>query len=154
MDKNEFFTRWSISHKVTCRAFEMFPADAVGREIIPGLKPPGTLFCHIYSHVNASLNACVSGTLTTEAINEPPEVVDTGNAEQCLRYAQSVMEQIFVHASVSHTVWDQVIQAPWGSVPMRTMCLDAFGHECHHRGQLFAMLRILDIAPPAACMHE
>ena len=154
MDKYEFFSRWDASHKITCRAFEMFPSDSLDREIIPGMRPPGELFCHIFSHVNASLNACVSGTLTLAAIMEPPDKIETKNAHQCLRYAQSVMDMVFAHASVSETVWDQVIQAPWGAVPMRSMCLDAYGHEMHHRGQLFAMLRILDVQPPQVCLHD
>jgi uncharacterized damage-inducible protein DinB len=154
MDKKEFFTHWEASHRITCKAFRMIPAESVCQTVIPGLKPPGELFCHIYSHVDASLSACISGSLTTEAILKSPDAVNTNNAEQCLAYAQTVMDQIFAHASVSDTVWDKLIAAPWGAVPMRSMCLDAYGHEMHHRGQLFAMLRILNISPPSACMHD
>jgi len=154
VDKRDFFARWDEAFRVTRQTVEAFPQDALGREVIAGLRPPGQIFCHIFAHVNAVFNACVTGQLVESELYVLPDDVDTTSHTSLLRYAQKVMQQLFAHASVGPEVWDQKIDTRHGIVPMDTLCLDSFAHELHHRGQLATMLRVLDIKPPSVCRHE
>jgi len=154
MDKRDFFNTWTDSFRITRETIEAFPEDQLGEVIIPGLRPPGELFCHIFAHVNAVFNACVRRELLVEELHQIPPEVDLGSRKDLVRYARRTMEGLLAHASVNVDVWKQEIHTPWGDVPMDSMCLESFGHEVHHRGQLAAMLRILGLDAPKVCLHD
>jgi uncharacterized damage-inducible protein DinB len=148
MEKRDFFSRWRTSRGITADILRAFPEETLGRVIIPGLKPPGELFAHIYVHTNAVMNACITSKLETAEFEQIPAEVDTRNLESLLGYQEKVMSQLLLHASVDGGVWRKEVETPWGSEPMDCLCFDAFAHEMHHRGVLSAMLRILGIDPP------
>jgi len=154
VDKRDFFTTWTDSYRMTRETVEAFPEDKLGDEIIPGLRPPGELFCHIFAHVNAVFNACVRRELKVDELYQMPPDVDTTKRKDLLRYARRTMEGLLAHASVNEDVWKQQIQTPSGEVPMDSLCLESFAHEVHHRGQLAAMLRMIGIEAPKFCHHE
>ena len=154
MDKKDFFARWELSFQKSCAVLESFPVPALTQTVIGGLRPPGELFCHMYAHVNAVFNACVTGHLDLLALQTLPHDIDTTHHQPLLRFAHSTMYLLFAHAAVSAEVWKKDVDTPWGHVPMDSLCLESFAHEVHHRGQLYAMLRSLGIAPPPFCRHE
>jgi uncharacterized damage-inducible protein DinB len=154
VDKRDFFNNWTDSYRITRETIEAFPEDKLGEVIIPGLRPPGELFCHIFAHVNAIFNACVRRELNVDELYLIPSDVDTTKQKDLLRFARRTMEGLLAHASVNADVWKQQILTPGGEVPMDSMCLESFAHEVHHRGQLTAMLRVIGIEAPKVCLHE
>jgi hypothetical protein len=154
MDKSEFFESWTDSFRITRATLERFSEPALAQTLVAGLRPPGELFAHIYSHVNGVFNACVRRELLPEEMYRLPADLDLQKTVPLVRYAQRTMEGLLAHGSVDGQAWRQLIKTPWGDVPMESLCLESFAHEVHHRGQLFVMLRLLGLEPPAACRHE
>ena len=154
MDKREFFESWTGSFRISRATLERFPESSLGEILVTGLKPPGELFAHIYSHINGVFNACVRRELLTEELYRLPPDLDLKKTTPLVRYAHRTMEGLLAHGSVDGQAWKQLIKTPWGQVPMESLCLESFAHEVHHRGQLFVMLRLLELEPPAACRHE
>lgn len=153
MNKREFFEFWTESTKITRATLERFPESELMRTLVPGMRPPGLLFAHIYAHVNGMFNACVRKELVVSELMQLPTDVDTGRTAPLLRYAHRTMDELFAHASVDEGVWLQKIKTPQGEVPMEVLCLESFSHEIHHRGQLFVMLRMVGEKPPEVCSH-
>ena len=154
MDKRLFFEHWSDSFRITIATIERFPEADLGRVLVPGLRPPGELFAHIFAHVNGMLNACVRSELITDELYRLPADLDLTRAQPLVRYARETMEVLLVHGAVNKAAWTQPIRTPSGPVTMQHLCLESFTHEIHHRGQLSAMLRLLQIEPPRVCRHE
>jgi uncharacterized damage-inducible protein DinB len=154
MHKRQFFEYWYDSFRITRATIEHFPEEELGRILIPGLRPPGQVYAHIFAHVNGVFNACVRRELLPAELLLIPADVDTTRAAPLVRYAQRTMEGLLAHGSLDDQAWKQLIKTPWGEVPMESLCLESFAHEIHHRGQLYAMLRILGITPAPVCRHE
>ena len=153
MEKREFFEYWTEAYRLTKATIERFPEEDLMRTIVPGLRPPGLIFAHIYAHVNGMFNACVRRELIPDELNQLPEGLDTSKTASLLRYASRTMEELLAHGSVDDQVWKQKIVTPWGEVPMEQLCIRSFAHEIHHRGQLFVMLRMVGGEPPEVCRH-
>lgn len=154
MDKRDFFEYWNESFRTTRSTIECFPEAVLGEVLVRGLRPPGRLFAHIFSHVNAVFNACVRQELLVSELNQIPDDLDVLKRASLVHYAQRTMEGLLAHGSVDVQIWKQRISTPWGGVPMENLCIASFAHEIHHRGQLFVMLRLLGIEPPAVCRHS
>lgn len=154
MDKRQFFEYWSDSFRITRGTLERFPEPTLGDVLVSGLRSPGELFAHIFAHSNGVFNACVRRELKPEELYLLPDHVDLRKTLALVRYAQRTMEGLLAHGSMDRQQWMQSVKTPWGDVPMESLCLESFAHEIHHRGQLFVMLRLLGLEPPAVCLHE
>lgn len=148
MDNHSFFARWEASQRLTQDTLKAFPDDTLGQEIIQGLRPPGEMYCHIYAHVNAVLNACLTRAFDFSEMGKLPTDVDCTDREALLRYSRITMNTLFAHSGQPPKAWKQKINTPGGSVLMEALCRGAYDHEVHHRGQLVAMLKHLGIKPP------
>lgn len=153
MNKREFFEYWSTSYRLTKSTIERFPEADLMRSIVPGMRPPGVVFAHIFGHVNGMFNACVRRELVVEELMQLPDDLDTSRTASLIRYAQLTMETLLAHASVDEQFWLQKIKTPQGEIGMESLCLQSFAHELHHRGQLTVMLRLLEVEPPEVCSH-
>lgn len=154
MDTRLFFETWDASHRLTRQTLESFPAETLGQRIIPGMRSPGELFGHIVAHTRTAFDACLRRRVDTRESYEPPPTLDCASKPDLLLYSRQVMEMAFAHANQAPEVWKQTIETPWGCESMETICVEAFSHEVHHRGQLYVMLRKLGITPPPFCSHE
>lgn len=154
MDKRDFFEFWNDSFRITRATIECFPESVLGDVLVRGLRPPGELFAHIFAHVNGVFNACVRRELLESELSQIPADVDLLKTASLLRYARRTMEGILAQGSMEAKLWKEHISTPWGEVSVQNLCIASFAHEVHHRGQLFVMLRLLGIEPPAVCRHS
>lgn len=154
MDKRLFFAHWNECFRITLATIESFPEEDLGRVLVPGLRPPGELFAHIFAHVNGMLNACVRSELIVDELYRLPADLDMTRTQPLVRYAKATMDYLLAHGAVNEQAWTQPIRTPSGPVTMQNLCLESFTHEMHHRGQLFVMLRLLQIEPPRVCRQE
>jgi uncharacterized damage-inducible protein DinB len=133
---------------VGLRAVEAIPADRIHSRPIPNMRTPAELAMHMFSLAKGVAEGMVRGEIPAAAGEEQSATVKThadlvGYCLECCKAADSAVRQV-TDAHLAATV-----KTPWGITMPGSACLGVIGDEfLHHRGQLYAYLRAMGVAPP------
>jgi uncharacterized damage-inducible protein DinB len=133
---------------ITLRAIDAIPADKIDAHPIPSMRSPKELVCHMAD----TMRACAIGTTTGKVvcdenaekglgITSRPDLVRT--MEDAWKTADAAVR------SLTETQTTATVETPWGfSPPAWVLIQIIFDEHMHHRGQLYAFLRVLGVEPP------
>ena len=161
MTKQELLLRrdyFNLVHRVTVRAISAFADDELDFRPRPGMRTPRELIFHIYAQEKLLAEAAQQGRFTMEAANgSNPEDAANGSTLQSLTtvsdarsYAESCHEAAeAIFTTMSDADVARPVESPFGTYPAWQYFNFAYDEHWHHRGQLYAYLRLLGKEPPA-----
>lgn len=132
---------------VTLRAIAAIPAAQLDARPIPKMRTPKELAIHAFTYMRGIPKGVQKGKLTAEDCVEPTHLTAMPELLAWCRDSWETMEREFeklTDAQLSTTV-----ETYWGpSFPGWTLIPIVYDEHLHHRGQLYAYLRVLGIEPP------
>jgi uncharacterized damage-inducible protein DinB len=160
MNKQEFLARcdyFNMVHGVTLRAVGAFSDEELDFRPRPGMRTPRELIFHIYAQERILAEAAQQGRFTMEAASSSsPEDEAGASALNALRTASGARqyadachqaaEKIFRAMSEDDVV--RPVESPMGTYPAWQYFTFAYDEHWHHRGQIYAYLRLLGKEPP------
>ena len=155
MSKASFVPVWEmmrLRHGIGLRCIEALPADQLDARPIKDMRTPKELVVHMYSFLRAAPESVVAGSLT---VNEEADLrriqsrADLANyADECWKAADAAF------ARITDAQMSSMVKAPWGEMKADVMIGSVTEEYLHHRGQLYAYLRQLGVAPPVNWDYE
>src|SRR5262245_1088083 len=160
MDKRELLARrgyFNMVHGVTIRAIAALGDADLNFRPHAGMRTPRELVFHIYAQEKLLADAAQRGQFTMEMANgSNPE--DPANASalaalatvnDAVKFANAQHEAAeSTYKALSEEQIAQPIESPFGTYPAWQFFLFAYDEHWHHRGQLYAYLRLLGKEPP------
>ncbi len=160
MDKRHLSARcdyFNMVHGVTVRAIRVLADDELDFRPRPGMRTPRELIFHIYSQEKLLAEAARSGRFTPDMANasnpEDPStasalatLVTVGDLVTFAKACHQAGQDIF--RSLSDDELARPVESPFGAYPAWLYFTFAYDEHWHHRGQLYAYLRLLGKEPP------
>jgi len=160
MDRQELLARrsyFNMVHGVTVQTIAALADSDLAFRPRPGMRTPRELIFHIYSQERLSAEAAQRGQFTEAMANgsnpEDPAnaaalatLATTGDAIAFANAQHQAAESIY--KALSEEQVSQRIESPFGTFPAWQFFLFAYDEHWHHRGQLYAYLRLLGKEPP------
>ena len=149
MNKSTVVRMWDmmrLRHGVGLRCIEALPADKLDTRPVKDMRTPKELVVHMYSYVRAATEAIVSGTLQTV---EEAELATVKTKQDLVKFADTCWRD--ANAAVAKFTDTQLassVKVPWGEMKAGDVLGSVQEEYLHHRGQLYAFLRQLGVAPP------
>jgi uncharacterized damage-inducible protein DinB len=148
---------FNLVNGVTLRAIGLLEDRDLDFRPSQGMRTPRELIYHIYAQEKLLAEAARSGKMTLEMANrsnpEDPSTADDlarlVTVRDALAFAAAchgTAEQIF--RALSEVDVSRPVEGPFGSYPASQYHLFAYDEHWHHRGQLYAYLRLLGKEPP------
>ncbi len=143
--RDTFASHWRDTKEYTLAMLEAMPAEHFGFKPVPAQRSFGEQFTHL-----AAANVVYFKSF---AVLPPPERVEAADKDSARRYVTasfdfvaSVLDKLtekdFVRTNLQ--LWAKA--APHSGTDI---CLRAYMHTAHHRGQAVGYLRLKGITPPA-----
>ena len=151
MNKAMLNPMWDMMRQrmgIVLRSIEALPADKLDAHPIAGMRTPKELVAHMCGFLRAVPDAVVAGSISS--FDEKALVAGIGSKDQLLAFAKDCWTSADqVTAKVTDAQLGAMVQTPWGS-PFPGFVMYAIAQEefIHHRGQLYAYLRVFGIEPP------
>ncbi len=149
MKKSSLAPVWEmmrLRHGIGLRCVQALPADQVDSHPIRDMRTPRELVVHMYAFVRAMAEAVLTGTLD---MDEKAELAKVKTKDDLVAYAQECWKAAdAAFAKITDEQLASTVKAPWGDRPGYRMISVVPDEYLHHRGQLYAFLRQLGVAPP------
>jgi len=160
MDKPTFVTLceyFDMVHSVTLRAVGGFTDVDLDFRPKPGMRTPRELIFHIYSQEKILADAAQQGRFAAEAASrsspeeqagaaELPALITVGDLKTYAQACHQAAQGIF--APMSESQLNHPVESPFGTHPAWRYFAFAYDEHWHHRGQIYAYLRLLGKQPP------
>jgi uncharacterized damage-inducible protein DinB len=133
---------------ITLRAIDAVPADKIDVRPIANMRTPKELVCHMAE----TMRSCAIGTTTGKVVTD--ENAEKGHGINSRADLVRKMEDAWkaADAAVRSLTEDKAtaaVDTPWNFSPPAWVIIQIiFDEHLHHRGQLYAFLRALDVEPP------
>ena len=145
----DFSAHFDEVHAITCKAVRQIPERQRDFRPAPEMMTAFDLVFHMFSQEKVMLGACTSGMLSLEdfrQVESDKRALQT--IEDLARYGEEV------HAATSRWIKSaseaelrKTVQTFVGPSTPEKALLSALEHILHHRGQLYAYLRLMGIEP-------
>ena len=154
MTKQQLTHMWDMMrqrHGIGMRCIEAIPADQLDSHPIPNMRTPKELVVHLYDVViKAMVEGVLRGQIVADESAETKIAAGIKNRDQLLQFARTCWNA--ADMSVNQITDQQLmanVSTPWDfSAPGYIMFGTTQDEYLHHRGQLYAYLRALGVAPP------
>ena len=160
MSKTEFLAKLQylgMVHRVTLRAIAALGDKDLEFRPQPTMRTPKELIFHIYTQEKILAEAAKQGQFTANAAarSNPEdaavavEIRALSNVSDVQAYAEAchqVAENIF--GAMSEEELSRPVESPFGTYPAWRYFDFGYDEHWHHRGQLYAYLRLLGKEPP------
>jgi len=148
---NQVWDQFRQKYGVYLRLLELFPEDRYHGHPVQGMRTPAQLVAHVSGTVVRDIaQGIAKGAITAEEASEDTVAAGFTTKKEILGFARQCWDQANAAvAGISDTQLKAVVATPWdmsfpGWVGFNIMS-DEF---LHHRGQLFAFLRVCGVEPP------
>jgi len=160
VNEREFLARreyFNMVHGVTVRAIGTFSDEELDYRPRQDMRTPRELVFHIYTQERLLAEAAQQGRFTAEAANRSnPEdkasaaelkaLTTVGEAQRYAEACHQAAEKIF--GEMSEEELGRPVDSPMGTYPAWQYFTFTYDEHWHHRGQLYAYLRLLGKEPP------
>ncbi|OGF17091.1 MAG: hypothetical protein A2W00_00980 [Candidatus Eisenbacteria bacterium RBG_16_71_46] len=135
-------------HGIALRAIESVPASKVTTGLIPPMRTPAQQVAHMYGLMKACAEGVVSGKL-----DFPAEELSDGGIKthaDMVKFAKDCWSAAdAATAKVTDAQLAAMVKTPWGmDFPGFVIYGVLYDEFLHHRGQLYAFLRVAGVEPP------
>ncbi|MGE5177191.1 MAG: DinB family protein [Hyphomicrobiales bacterium] len=135
---------------ITRRLIEAIPADKIGSHPVKDMRTPTELIVHMAETMRGVADGAASGTIKDYEAGEKEIVAKVKSRDDLVR----LMGDAWKHANkvvegLKPEQMTNMVKTPWGMDFPGWVCIQIiFDEHVHHRGQLYAYLRALGVAPP------
>lgn len=132
---------------IALRAVESLPADQLDAHPIRDMRTPRELTVHTFATIRAFAEGALSGEIKG-GFDAPPAGVTT--RDELVAWCRATWDAANrAVAAMTDAHVTAMVKTPWGMAFPGFACIGvAHGELLHHRGQLYAYLRQLGVAPP------
>lgn len=135
-----------LRHGITLRLLEQLPEDKLASHPIANMRTPVELVVHFYGFMRLAAESVLAGSLGT--FDDAGTVASIKTKKQLLDFVKQQWAAADRAAtSVTEKQLDAIVTTPWGEFPGRAMIGILYTEYLHHRGQLYAYLRVLGQEP-------
>ncbi len=135
-------------HGITLRAVQALPKDRIDARPIPNMRTPKELVAHMYTMMRDVTGGVVNGQFTSDEAAEKGAGLRTH--DDLVRYVQDCWSASNrAVGAAGETQLAGMVKTPWGADYPGFVCIHiVYDEHLHHRGQLYAFLRVLGVEPP------
>ena len=145
----ELWDRTRLINGIALRCIEKLPEASLDQHPVPNMRTPKELAVHLYGTIIKAMGEGIaSGRIL--AFDEAAAVASFQTKEALLAWCRSCWSDAdramrgITDARIAGTV-----KTPWPfEAPGHEMLYFLYEEVLHHRGQLYAFLRVLGVAPP------
>ena len=149
MKMHRHLTMWDqmrMRHGITLRVLDQIPADKLASHPIPGMRTPIELVVHMYTYLKLFTGSVLEGKLAE--FDEKAAVAPIQTKEQLLAFVKDAWNTGDRNANaVTEKQLDAIVKTAWGSFPGYMMFGMLYDEYLHHRGQLYAFVRMFGSEP-------
>ena len=148
---------FGMVHGVTVKVISTFSDKDLDYRASPAMRTVREIVFHIYAQEKALAESIAAGAFSpegfTSATPESPETASTlerlATAEDLRAYAEECHQAAMaVFGALSEEALNREIASPLGTYPAWRYFDFGYDEHWHHRGQLYACLRLLGKEPP------
>jgi len=137
-------------HVVTLRIVRAFPGEKLDWSPAPGARTPRQIIAHMYGSGSCLAHSPLTGKLSAEdekaSEGSAPKSADANAlAEWCDAKMKEMKRDV---AAITDEQLSSPVKAHYGEFPGWMMVSFIYDEHWHHRGQLTAYLRLLEIPVP------
>src|SRR5262249_21149957 len=139
-------------HGIGLRCVQALPADKLDSHPVRDMRTPKELIVHMYGYLRVAVESVAAGTLTWD---EAADVAAIKTKDDLVAFARNCWHK--ADAAFAKLTDEQLaapVKAPWGDMRGDIMVTTIVDEFLHHRGQLYAFLRQLGVAPPVNWDYE
>lgn len=135
---------------ITLRVIEAIPADKITSHPIKEMRSPAAMVVHMADTMREVAEGAAKGEIKDYEAAEQENVAKVKSRDELI----AMMSDSWKRAnkaleSMKPEQMTRTVKTPWGMEPPAWMCYQIIVNEhIHHRGQLYAYLRALGVAPP------
>jgi len=160
MNKSDVLAKlqyFNMVNGITLRALTTFGDGDLDFRPRPNMRSPKELVFHIDTQEKILAEAARLGRFTAEAASrsnpEDPavaaELKALGTVEKLRAYAEACHREAGnILNGMSEEDLNRPVESPFGTYPVWRYCEFGYDEHWHHRGQLYAYLRLLGKEPP------
>jgi uncharacterized damage-inducible protein DinB len=153
MNKAVLSPMWNalrMANGITLRAIAEIPKDKLDSRPIRDMRTPKELVAHMYSAMPSIAQGIVKGEITWSDEMDKVACDRIKTAEDLQRFAADSWKTADrAIQSLTDAQIGAMVKTPWGSDFPGFICAAIiYDEHLHHRGQLYAFLRQLGVAPP------
>lgn len=149
MKLHRHLTMWDqmrMRHGITLRVLDQIPADKLNTHPIPGMRTPIELVVHMYTYVREFTEGVIKGKLPE--LDEKTAATTIKTKEQLLSFVNAAWNVADRNANAAtEKQLDATVKSAWGSFPGYMVFGMLYDEYLHHRGQLYAFVRMFGIEP-------
>lgn len=135
---------------ITMRAIAAIPKDKIDSRPCKDMRTPKELIGHMYSSMREMAEGTARGELKDPEETDKAAVAKLKTYDDVVRFAKdswSAADNAI--QSLSDAQITGMVKSPWGRSFPGYVCVNIiYDEHLHHRGQLYAFLRQMGIAPP------
>jgi uncharacterized damage-inducible protein DinB len=148
---------FNMVHGVTMRAVGTLTDEELNFRPKPTMRTPKELVFHIYTQEKVLAEGAQKGRLTGDAANRSNPESETaatdlkalGTVHDLRAYAEACHQAADkAFRAMSQEYLNRPVESPFGTFPAWRFFDFAYDEHWHHRGQLYAYLRLLGKEPP------
>jgi uncharacterized damage-inducible protein DinB len=147
---SQYWDHFRTINGITMRAIQALPKDKIDSKPCNEMRTPKELISHIYYTMTSVAEGAVKGEIELTDEKDAAAAAKLKTHDDIIRFASESWKaadkavQSMTDAQIAATV-----KTPWGVSFPGFVCVNIiYDEHLHHRGQLYAYLRQLGVAPP------
>ncbi len=147
---NAYWDHFRIINGITMRAIEAVPKDKIDSRPCKDMRTPKELISHMYNSMQEIAEGAVRGEIKMSDESDTAAVAKLKTHEDVVRFAKESWKAADkAIQSMSDAQLSSMVATPWGQSFPGFVCVNIiYDEHLHHRGQLYAYLRQMGVAPP------
>jgi uncharacterized damage-inducible protein DinB len=147
---NAYWDHFRTINGITMRAIQAVPKDKIDSKPCKDMRTPKELIGHMYNAMRSIAEGAVKGEIELTEESDAAAAAKLKTHDDVVRFAnESWKASDKAIQSLSDTQIAAMVKTPWGVSFPGFVCVNIiYDEHLHHRGQLYAYLRQLGVAPP------
>ena len=147
---NAYWDHFRTINGITMRAIQAVPKDKLDSRPCKEMRTPKELIGHMYNAMRSIAEGTVKGEIDLTEEADAAATAKLKTHDDVVRFAnESWKASDKAIQSLSDAQIAAMVKTPWGVSFPGFVCVNIiYDEHLHHRGQLYAYLRQLGVAPP------
>ena len=152
MNRNDMLAWWDhfrTVNGITLRIIQSVPKDKIDTRLVKDMRTPKELIAHMYNTMREMAEGAARGEIKMTDEMDAAVVAKLKTHDDIVRYAEESWKATDkAIRSMSEAQVNAMVKSPWGRDFPGFVCVNIiYDEHIHHRGQLYAYLRIMGVAP-------
>jgi uncharacterized damage-inducible protein DinB len=147
---SQYWDHFRTINGITMRAIQAVPKDKLDSRPCNEMRTPKQLIGHMYNSMQKIAEGAVKGEIDLTEESDAKATEKLKSHDDVVRFAsESWKAADTAIQSLSDAQLQATVKTPWGVSFPGAVCVNIiYDEHIHHRGQLYAYLRQLGVAPP------